>query len=395
MAQESSTQRQLANLQDWSQFRQQMPIARTWAYFDHAAVAPLPQPSLEAISKWANEAATQGDAVWPSWRQLHEQCRDSAARLINASSEEIALVPNTTFGINLVADGLDWQSGDNVVIPDHEFPSNVYPWLALESRGVEVRRVPLDGHKICIDRIVEACDERTRVVSVSWIGYASGCRIDPKAMASAVHDAGALFFLDAIQGLGVFPLDVRDADIDFLAADGHKWMLGPEGAGVFYVKSELLEQLRPINVGWNSVKHRHDFSKVELDLELAAARFEGGTQNQAGFIALGASLDLLAEYGLTHNQSPVAKQVLKTSDTLCDALMAAGATVHSDREPDFRSGIVLFELAGHEPMVVRSAMLENMVNVSCRGGHVRAAVHCYNDGNDIDRLIETIGQLKQ
>ena len=230
-----------------------MPVAKKWSYFDHAAVAPIPKPALDAISKWASEATEDGDAVWMAWNRQHEECRKTAANLINAQVSEIGLVPNTTFGINLVADGLDWKEGDNVVLPEHEFPSNVYPWMSLQDRGVELRQVPLDGHKVCIDRIADACDERTRIVSASWVGYASGARLDPKELSTAVHEKGALFFLDAIQGMGVFPLDVVDADIDFLAADGHKWMLGPEGAGIFFLKHQHLDLLRPMNVGWNSV----------------------------------------------------------------------------------------------------------------------------------------------
>ena len=392
MPKETSIQNAQATGTDWARFRQLMPIAENWAYFDHAAVAPLPQPSLEAISKWANEAATAGDAVWPDWRRQHEECRQTAADLINGSSQEIALIPNTTFGINLVADGFDWQSGDNMVLPDHEFPSNVYPWLSLESRGVEIRRVPLDNHKICLDRIVSACDERTRVVSVSWIGYASGYRIDPKSFATAIHDAGALFFLDAIQGLGVFPLDVRDADIDFLAADGHKWMLGPEGAGIFYLKTEHLDRLRPLNIGWNSVQGSH-FSEVAMKVKREASRYEGGTQNNAGFIGLNASLKLLAQFGLNHVTSPIADQVLQITDRMCEALSANGAEVKSTRGSDCSSGIVAFDVPGHDLAEVRTAMLANNVNVSCRGGYLRAAAHCYNDATDIDRLIETIRQV--
>ena len=146
---------------------------------------------------------------------------------------------------------------------------------------------------ICPNRIADACDDRTRIVSASWVGYASGARLDPAEISKVAHDAGALFFLDAIQGLGVFPLDVEETGIDFLAADGHKWMIGPEGAGVFYSRQEHLQMLRPMNVGWNSVKQGNDFSNVDLKVRDAARRYEGGTQNMAGFIGLGASLELL------------------------------------------------------------------------------------------------------
>lgn len=390
MERETSTKASVSASEKWARFRELMPVARKWSYFDHAAVAPIPQPALEAINNWATEATEDGDAVWMSWNRQHEECRKSAARLINAQVSEIGLVPNTTFGINLVADGLDWNQGDNIVLPEHEFPSNVYPWMSLKDRGVELRQVPLDGHRVNIDRIADAIDERTRIVSASWVGYASGARLDPKELSSAVHEKGALFFLDAIQGMGVFPLDVVDANIDFLAADGHKWMLGPEGAGVFFLKHEHLDLLRPMNVGWNSVAQGNDYTKVNLDVRKAASRYEGGTQNMAGFIGLGASLQFLTDFGLTPNQSPIADRVIEVSDYLCQSLQDAGIVVHSERGPNVSTGIVLFEVPGQQPAEVRTRLLDQKVVTSCRGGHVRAAVHAYNNADDVDCLVDTL-----
>ena len=392
MSTESSLSESSIKLQDqnWDQFRNQMPVSEKWAYFDHAAVAPIPAPALQRINQWASQAAHEGDVVWPEWSQLHEGARQVSARLINAHTDEIALVPSTTFGINLVASGFPWQPGDNVVLPEHEFPSNLYPWMGLESQGVELRQVPLDGAKVVTDRIVDAIDERTRIVSVSWVGYASGFRIDPAEVSAAVHEKGALFFLDAIQGLGVFPLDVHAANIDFLAADGHKWMLGPEGAGIFYLKQEHLDLLKPMNVGWNSVQQGNDFSHVDLNVRSAARRYEGGTQNNAGFIALGASLELLEQHGLSSTSCSIADQVISVSDQLCDALREVGAIIHSPRGPGISSGIVLFELPGKNPQTMRTKLLEDGVVTSFRGGHLRAATHCYNNASDIDRLIESV-----
>lgn len=375
---------------DWLRFRQQMPVSRKWAYFDHACVAPIPQSAVEAISKWANESLLEGDVVWTSWQKQIEDLRKLTAQTINAVPEEIALVPNTTFGINLVADGYPWQAGDNVVLPDHEFPSNLYPWMALQSRGVELRVVELDGHTVCPNRIADACDDRTQIVSASWIGYASGYRIDPAEIAGVAHDHGALFFLDAIQGLGVHPLDVEASAVDFLAADGHKWLLGPEGAGVFYCKREHLEVLRPMNVGWNSVKQGNDFSNVNLDIRDSADRYEGGTQNMVGFIGLNASLRLLADFGLSSSQSPIADRVLAVSDEICVALESVGANILCDRSSTAKSGIVSFEVPGKPSERLKSDLLAKGVVISQRGGRLRTSAHCYNDQNDIDRLVEAI-----
>lgn len=380
---------------NWVEFRKQMPVSKKWAYFDHACVAPIPQSAADAIAKWSSEALLEGDVCWKVWENQHEQLRDLAARLTNARREEVALLPNTTFGINLVADGLDWRDGDNVVLPAHEFPSNVYPWLALEKRGVEVRVVELDGQRVDVNRIADACDERTRVVSASWVGYASGYRLDPAEIADAAHSKGALFFLDAIQGLGVFPLDVEATKIDFYAADGHKWLLGPEGAGVFYCRQELLERLRPMNVGWNSVKQGNDFSNVILDVRDEARRYEGGTQNNVGFIGLNASLSLLAECGLSSDSSTIAERVLNYTDQVCAVLENCGAIVHSERlDEAAKSGIVSFEWPGASAPLVKKQLLSRGVVVSERGGRLRISAHGYNNASDLDRLSDALLSLK-
>ena len=290
---------------DWGQFRRQMPVAARWAYFDHAAVAPLSGPASEAIRRWAEDATSNGTAFYSGWMKQIDQLRSGAAALIGAAPEEIALVPNTTAGINLVAEGFAWEPGDNVVLPDNEFPSNQYPWLHLAARGVEVRRVRGDDGPGLLDRLAAACDRRTRIVSVSWVAYSNGWRQDLDQLADMVHRRGALLFVDAIQALGVFPLNVAETPVDFLAADGHKWLLGPEGAGIFYLRREHLDRLRPLGLGWNSVVHCHDFSRIELTLKDTAARYEGGTANVPGLLGLGASLELLGQFGTEAIAAPV------------------------------------------------------------------------------------------
>ena len=183
----------------WEAFRERMPITSRYAYFDHAAVAPLSQTVRQAMQDWLAQAVEVGDVAWPQWSATVEGTRGTAAQLINASTNEIALVPNTTTGIGLVAEGLPWRAGDNVVTLANEFPSNQYPWLNLGSRGVETRRVPVTGVAVDLNRIAEHCDERTRVISVSWVGYASGWRVDLDELASLAHERGSLLFVDAIQ----------------------------------------------------------------------------------------------------------------------------------------------------------------------------------------------------
>jgi selenocysteine lyase/cysteine desulfurase len=371
---------------DWAVFRREMPVARQWAYLDHAAVAPLSGPAQRAIAHWTEDAAANGTAFYQGWmRQLHE-ARQRSAQLIHAQPAEIALVSNTTAGISLVAEGYPWKEGDNVVLPDNEFPSNQYPWLNLISRGVEIRRVPTDGGLVPLETLAQACDSRTRIVSVSWVAYASGWRQDLDRLAEMVHDRRALLFLDAIQALGVFPLDVRRTAVDFLAADGHKWLLGPEGAGIFYLRREHLNLLRPYGVGWNSVVHDHDFTRIELNLKNAAERYEGGSMNMPGNLGLNASLELLLRFG----QEAIAARVLEITDLACQRLTAAGAIIDSCRAGDRRSGIVSFRLPGRDPDALRKQCFQRQVVLSCRAGRLRISPHAYNDASDIDRLIEAL-----
>lgn len=371
---------------DWREFRLAMPVARTWAYLDHAAVAPLSEPAAMMLGEWTANLVAHGAAEWGRWARGLEQVRRSCATLLGCETHEIALIRNTTEGINLVAEGFPWHAGDNLVTLADEFPSNLYPWMHLADLGVETRRVACHLGRVDLAEVEAACDSRTRLVSVSWVNYASGWRNDLDALADIAHRRGAYFFLDAIQGLGVFPLDVRRTPIDFLAADGHKWLLGPEGAGLFYLRAEHLGLLRARGVGWNSVKQAHDFHHIDLDLKDSAARYEGGTYNMPGLLALGASLRLLAEYGT----EAISRRVLELTELACNRLREVSATVLSCREPSHASGIVSFELPAQDPLAVRKRCLERKVLLSCRAGRLRISPHAYNNGEDLDRLIDAL-----
>jgi len=369
-----------------------MPVTRDWVYLDHAAVGPLTELAAQAISDYVTNCSRSGDVHWPDWFAAVEQTRLSAARLINALPEEIALVHSTTEGITFVAEGIDWRSGDNVVIPAGEFPSNVYPWLNLQSRGVEVRQVEMPEAGFDYQRLEDACDLRTRVLSASWIGYANGYRTDPHILSQIAKRVGAYFVLDAIQGLGVFPLDVKSVGVDFLSADGHKWMLGPEGAGLAYIRRELLDELRPNIVGWNSVVGRYDFHNIDMQLIPAASRYEAGSQNMVGQIGLGGSLKTLLDHGLSSTSDLFAKRIVSQAIGLKQKLQELGAEVYSIPE-EHQTGILLFQLPGHDPMSVREKLLAGKVVSSCRGGRNRLAIHAYNDQSDFDQVLGILSEL--
>lgn len=371
--------------------RDAMPVARRWAYFDHAAVAPVSGPAAAAMQRWVDESVSEGDTMWPEWGRQLKSMRQSAANLIGAATDEIALVPNTTAGINLVAEGLDWRSGDNLVTLGDEYPSNLYPWMHLADRGVETRRVPTADGVVDYDQLADRCDDRTRLITVSWVAFSNGCRRNLDAIAEIAQRKGALLFVDAIQGLGVFPLDVSRTPIDFLAADGHKWLLGPEGAGIAYIRRDRLPLLRATAVGAHSVVHAYDYTHIELKLKQDAARYEGGSLNVPGMFGLGASIDLLQSLGVEN----VAAAILDATDSICSKLREGGFRVVSPRDGEQRSGIVSFEFPGADLLAVRRHCLEQGVALACRAGRIRLSAHAYNTGEDIDRLMSSLATFTE
>ena len=372
-----------------------MEVAQSLAYFDHAAVAPLPRVTAEAISAWLEQATTQGDVCWPQWAKRVEVIRRSAANLIGAAADEIAFTPNTSTGINLVAEGFPWQNGDNIVTFANEFPANLYPWMNLRSRGVSTRVVEVDHGIPDLGRLFEHCDVRTRIISISWVSFSSGYRLTNAQLKSLVHDAhqrGIYVLLDAIQGLGVFPLDVAELEIDFLAADGHKWMLGPEGAGIFYLQKQHLELLRPLMVGWHSVANAFDFSQIDWKPRQQAARYEGGTQNMVGTFGFGASLELLQSLGVTPFRSPVAEQILNYTQHAQQQLTAMGAVIYGSTDSQHQSGITSFTLPDVDLTQLRMQCMEAGVVLSHRDGRLRISPHAYNNQQDLDRLLALISK---
>lgn len=377
-------------LDPWSWWRELMPVSRRWAYFDHAAVAPLPKPAADCLLEYARQASEDGDTVWLQWAADIERLREGIANWLSVSANEIALVPNTTFGINLVAEGFRWQAGDNVVIPGGEFPSNQFPWQNQARRGVELRIVPSYGGRVDLDGIRRAIDARTRIVAASWIGYASGYRLPVDDLCQLAHERGCLVFLDAIQGLGPFPLDLSQSPVDFMAADGHKWMLGPEGAGLTFIREQHLDMLDCTPIGWNSVKGSLSFSGASMELKPTAARYEGGSQNFAGHLALHRSLEMFWQVLSCHGSNAIAERILSLHAYARDGLRKKGVRLISDWYRSCRSGIITFAPNNLEPNELRTRLADAGVAVSCRGGGVRMAIHAYNTQSDIDRLLENV-----
>jgi selenocysteine lyase/cysteine desulfurase len=371
---------------DWAALRNEFPVTRRWAYLDHAAVTPLPEPGRAALADWAADMAANGEASWSAWQRRVEDARARAGQLLNTDPRDVAFIKNTSEGICFVAEGLPWQAGDNVVTSADEYPSNLYPWMNLSGRGVEVRRVPSREGRILVDDLRAAMDAHTRLVALSFVEYGTGFRNDLDAVSHLCRERDALLFVDAIQGLGVFPLNVGRTPIDFLAADGHKWLLGPEGAGLFYVRRELVEYLHAVEVGWHSVVHEHDFAHVELALKPHAGRWESGTLNVGGIAALGAGLGLLLDAGIPE----VEARVLELTDYVCDRARASGYEVYSSRRPGESSGIVSL-LGLSDPAAAVHRCRAAGVIVNNRGGRLRVSPHAYNTFEEIDQLFTVLG----
>jgi len=371
----------------WDAIRSHFPVTRKWAFFDHAAVAPIPDTAAAEMARYAQVVGENGIAAVGELVAGTSRVRTLAAKLINAPAvEDVLFVPNTTVGIGLIAEGFPWKAGENVVLAAEEYPSNQYPWLNLQSRGVEVRRIPSRGNRVEIADIAAAMDAKTRILSVSAVQFASGFRADLDALGELCHARGVFFFVDAIQALGVFPIDVQKTPIDALAADGHKWMLAPEGAGFAYIRREWVDRLHPIGVGAHSVIHPFEYHKVDFTLKPHAGRWEGGALNVPGLWALGASLDLLLGAGIPN----VAARVLELTDYLCERVKSVGCEVFSSRTGNDRSGIVSFTKPGHDQKELMKKCRAAGVVVNCRADRLRASPHCYNTFEEIDRLVEVL-----
>jgi selenocysteine lyase/cysteine desulfurase len=374
---------------DWEKLRAEFPITRRWAFFDHAAVAPITARAQKALIDWAADMAENGDVQEHLWVKRIEQVRELAGQLLDADPLDIAFIKNTSEGIGIVAEGFPWRPGDNVVTAAEEYPANIYPWMNLASRGVELRMVSSRDGRVWLDDIKSAMDGRTRLVSLSFVEFASGFRNDLDAVAALCRERGVFFFVDAIQGLGVFPLSVRKTPIDFLSADGHKWLLGPEGAGIFYIRRDLVDLLHPVGIGWNSVVGSRDFSRVDFRLKPHAGRWESGSLNVGGLAALGASLELLLEIGIP----AIAQRVLELTDYLCSQAERAGLEVFSSRGPGDKSAIVSLLIPGADLSGIVPEFKSRGVVINKRAGRIRVSPHCYNTIAEIDRLIELLRSL--
>ena len=371
-------------------WRAEFPVTKSYIYMNHAGVAPISSRVRDAMMGFVEDATVNGAVNVETWVETAEMCRSVAAQLINADSTEIAFMKNTTQGILIVANGIDWREGDNVVTTAVEFPANVYPWWSLKERyGVETRMAPEREGRIRLDDIVAAIDERTRVVTISHVEFASGYRNDIKTLGKICRERDIWFVVDAIQSLGAIEVDVKLSYVDILAADGHKWLLAPEGAAIFYCADEKRERLINTNVGWSSVVNPRDFLNYDLTQKPDATRFEEGSYNSVGLYGLNAAIELLLEVGI----STIETHILQLTRGLIEGLESKGYRVITPNADSERAGIVVFESDQHTPTELYELLHEQKIITTERGSGLRVSPHFYNTGSEITHLLEVLPEM--
>lgn len=369
-------------------YRSEFPVTQKYIYLDHAGVSPLSMRVKTAIETFLSEASLGGAFRYPKWAQQIVATRRSCARLIHAEPDEIAFVKSTSHGLSIVANGLDWKPGDNVLIYEKEFPSNIYPWLNLEQRGVIIKVIPSRDNRIVASDVKGLIDAKTRLLAISSVQFANGFRIDLKEVGDLCRNKKILFCVDAIQSLGIFPMDVNKFNIDFLSADAHKWLLGPEGVGIFFCKRELAELLSPPLIGWKSVKNEFDFDHPDFSLKSDALRFEEGSMNLLGVFGLGAAVELLLEIGIQR----IEERILGLGDFIIGKAEERGYSILTPKIQEERGGNITIA-GGFDPAKAKDVLQQKGIMVNVRGGGLRISPHFYNTEEELSVLFKTLDQI--
>lgn len=370
-----------------SEVRELFPVTRNLVYLNHAAVGPLSVRAYEAMERHARDQREFGALHWREWYHEYELLRQSASRLINAGPEEIAILKNTSEGLSFVAEGFRWKYGQNVVTTDLEFPSNFTPWKNLGRRGVELRVIESHDGAYTLADVEKLIDGNTAIVTVSSVAFHNGFTADLDAIGELCARRGVLFCVDAIQSLGAIPMDVRRSKIAFLAADGHKWLCGPEGAAIFYVAAEHRDKLEVIENGWTNIERRGKFINCSTDLLPDSRRFEAGSLNTNGIHGLHAAIELLHEIGLFE----ITNELKRIATLLADGLDSIGYRVRTPRP--IASGIIAATPPSVEPATLlrlHRKLEENGVVCAPREGMLRFAPHFYNDERDVEKVVEVL-----
>jgi selenocysteine lyase/cysteine desulfurase len=360
-------------------------------YLNHAAVSPWPARTVQAVKKFADENMYRGSLNYPRWLETEANLRRQARQLINAHSEDdIALLKNTSEALSVVAYGLDWKEGDNIVSSNLEFPSNRIVWESLSEKGVEFREADFGGPESPEDSLFALADNRTRLLSISSVQFSTGLLSDLKIIGEFCRERGILFCIDAIQSLGIKGFDVNEVHADFVMADGHKWMLGPEGLAIFYCNPDVRNNLKINQYGWHMIEAAGDFEKRDWAPALSARRFECGSPNMLGIHALDASLSLLFEAGIEN----VEKEVLKRSEYLFEKIGSKPELeLVTSAEPGRYAGIVSFRHQSRESNIVFKHLTEKNIFCSLRNGAIRLSPHFYTPLEHLEMVIDIAAEI--
>lgn len=366
----------------------EFPVTRQKTFLAHAAVCALPRRVAEAMARTAHEGTLDDQEVTISYETIH-QGRQRAAQLLHAKPEEIAFVGPTSLALSYIAGGLPLRKNDNIVIYHDDYPTNVYPWMALAQRGVNVRLLNTRGlGRIRLVDVLGQVDESTRLVALASCHFVSGWRLEVDALGKQLRQRGIWFCLDAIQTLGAFPTTVEH--VDFLAADAHKWLLGPSGAGILYVRRELQEDLRPIVHGWHNIRCPNFVAQEHLVYRADARRYEAGSLALTGFAGLNAALELLLEVGVDN----IAAELLRKREWLIKAAQAKGwNALHADAPPANASGIVSLHRADTDLPALHQKLAQAGIVASLRTDrknqhYLRLSPHFYNTEAELQRLAD-------
>jgi selenocysteine lyase/cysteine desulfurase len=370
--------------------RQEFPVARDKIFLAHAGDCPLPRRVARAISDYA-EQATASDQETLIFPGALNNGRKLAARLLNCREDEAAFVGPTSLALSFVASGLKFRRSDNIVIYHDDYPSNVYPWMALAAQGIEVRLLNTRGLGVIRPMdVLGQVDENTRLVALASCHFVSGYRIDHAAIGKALRERGILFCLDAIQTLGAFPTTVEH--VDFLAADAHKWLLGPCGAGVLYVRRELQDKLNPPIYGWHNVRCPNHVAQEQIVYRSGSKKFEAGSQNLLGLVGLIAAMELILEIGVDN----ITGELLRKRAWLVPALQAKGCEIlHANVMRENASGIISFSKPAHDLTALHQKLLDANIVTSLRVDragqrYLRLSPHFYNTDVELRRVVEML-----
>ncbi len=374
------------------ELRAQFPVIKRYTYLNHAAVGPLPQRVLDEVSRINQDKGYSGGLHWMDWEEEAEETRKIIARLINAHPEEIAFVQNTSVGLSIIANGLNWEKTDNIVINDLEFPSNLFPWqIQAKRHRLVTKTVQNRNEKLAMEDFEEKIDRHTKIVAVSHVQFSNGFKVDLQRLSKLAHENGGYVITDAVQSLGQMPIDVKKLDVDFLATSGYKWLLSPIATGFLYIKKDLIDEIEPSIVGYRTDENYHEYSYRTINPAKNARRFEHGQINFPGIAGMRAAIEILESFGI-HN---IERRIRELVDRLIIGISELkGLKVLSSLKPEHRNGIV--KVGGLEsPDEVVTKLKEDNIVISSRAGGLRISPHFYNTEGEIKQLLDALSFLTQ